>query len=140
MKNLDLPAFAADAAPEFIDAASAKAWLENVPLANVAAAQHQLLAQIQEFNSYGTKASSRLATLEGLREAVQFVEIEQARRFTNRALPMAESESAVFDDTLALWEQMHLGYLRCLQAVVAGEAGMREQGGLVCQRALSYPG
>jgi cyclic-di-GMP-binding protein len=141
MKDLDLPELSPQAAPEFIDAASAKAWLENVPLANVAAAQHQLLAQIQEFNSYGTKASSRLATLEGLREAVQFVEIEQARRFTNRALPMAESESAVFDDTLALWEQMHLGYLRCLEAVVAdSEPGMRAQVGLVCQRVLSYTG
>ena len=59
---------------------------------------------------------------------MQFVEIEQARRFTNRALPMAEAESTVFDDTLALWEQMHLGYLHCLQAAIAGEAGMRGAG------------
>ena len=81
MKDLDLPAFSPQAAPEFIDAATAKAWLENVPLANVAAAQHQLLAQMQEFNGYDTKAVSRLATLEALREAVQFVQIEQARRF-----------------------------------------------------------
>jgi hypothetical protein len=140
MKNLDLPAFAADAAPEFIDAASAKAWLENVPLANVAAAQQQLLAQLQEFNRFATKATSRLAALEAVREAVQFVEIEQARRFTNRALPMAEAESTVFDDTLALWEEMHLGYLYCLQAVIDDESGMREQSGLVCQRALAYTG
>jgi hypothetical protein len=141
MKDLDLPALSPQAAPEFTDAATAKAWLENVPLANVAAAQHQLLAQLQEFNGYGTKAASRLATLEALREAVQFVEIEQARRFTNRALPMAEAESAVFDDTLALWEQMHLGYLRCLEAVVAGsEPGMAAQGGMACQRVLSYTG
>ncbi len=140
MKDLDLPAFAPDAAPEFIDAATAKAWLENVPLANVAAAQHQLLAQLQEFNRYATRAVSRLATLETLREAVQFVEIEQARRFTNRALPMAEAESTVFDDTLALWEEMHLGYLHCLQAVIADEAGIRAQAGMVCQRALAYTG
>src|SRR6185295_17740893 len=104
------------------------------------AAQHQLLSQLQEFNRYGAAAASRLATLEALREAVQFVEIEQARRFTNRALPMAEAESQVFNDTLALWSQMYLGYLRCLEAVSAGEAGMQAQGGLVCQRALSYTG
>jgi hypothetical protein len=140
MKNPDLPAFTADAAPEFIDAASAKAWLENVPLANVAAAQHQLLSQLQEFNRFAAKATSRLAALEAVREAVQFVEIEQARRFTNRALPMAEAESAVFDETLALWEEMHLGYLHCLQAVIGDEPGMREQTGLVCQRALAYTG
>ncbi|MBC7803109.1 MAG: hypothetical protein H7Y16_04450, partial [Candidatus Parcubacteria bacterium] len=140
MKNLELPELSDQAAPEFIDAASAKSWLEHVPLANVSAAQQQLLEQIQEFNGYATSAANRLAVFEVLREAVQFVEIEQARRFTNRALPMAESESAVFDDTLELWEQMHLGYLRCLEGVVAGEAGMREQGGLICQRALSYTG
>jgi len=140
MKALDLPEFAANAAPEFIDAASAKAWLENVPLANVAAAQQQLLLQLQEFNRYATKAISRLAALEALREAVQFVEIEQARRFTNRALPMAEAESTVFDDTLALWEEMHLGYLHCLQAVSADETGMAGQAALVCQRVLAYTG
>jgi hypothetical protein len=140
MNKLDLPELSPQAAPEFMDAATAKAWLENVPLANVATAQHQLLAQMQEFNGYDTNAISRLATLEALREAVQFVEIEQARRFTNRALPMAETESTVFDDTLALWEQMHLGYLRCLEAAVAGQAGMRAQGGLVCQRVLFYTG
>jgi len=140
MKDLELGAFSSGAAPEFIDAASAKAWLENVPLANVAAAQLQLLAQMQEFNRYPIRAVSRLATLEAMREAVQFVEIEQARRFTNRALPMSEAESTVFDDTLALWEAMHLGYLHCLQAVTADESGMRAQAGLVCQRVLAYTG
>jgi hypothetical protein len=140
MKRLDLPEPAADAAPEFVDAASAKAWLENVPLANVSAAQQQLLSQLQEFNRSATKGTGRLGALEAVREAVGFVEIEQARRFTNRALPMAELESTVFDDTLALWEEMHQGYLRCLQAVLADEPGMRAEAATVCQRVLSYTG
>ena len=140
MTDFKLPELSAQAAPEFIDSATAKAWLESVPLANVAAAQHQLLVQLEEFNRYGIKAISRLATLEALREAVQFVQIEHARRFTNRALPMAEAESAVFDDTLELWEQMRLGYQRCLEAVVAGETGLRVQAALVCQRVLAYTG
>src|SRR5258706_4675172 len=140
MKDLDLPAFAPDAAPEFSDAATAKAWLESVPLANVAAVQHQLLAQVKEFNRYATRAVSRLGTLEAMREAVQFVQIEQARRFTNRALPMAEAESTVFDDTLALWEAMHVGYLHCLQAIGTDEPGIRAQAGMVCQRVLAYTG
>jgi hypothetical protein len=135
-----LPKPAAGAAPEFIDALTAKAWLENVPLANVAAAQRQLLWQSEEFNRYPTKAPSRLATLEALREAVYFVQIEQARRFTNRALPMAGAEGTVFKDTLELWEQLRLGYLRCLEAIEAGEAGMRGQGALICQRALALSG
>jgi hypothetical protein len=140
MNKLELPELSPQAAPEFTDAATAKAWLENVPLANVATAQHQLLEQMQEFNRFAANAVSRLATLEALREGVHFVQIEQARRFTNRALPMAEAESAVFEDTLALWRQMHLGYLRCLAAAIAGEAGTQAQSALVCQRVLAYTG
>ncbi len=138
MSDFALPELAAGAAPEFTDAATAKVWLENVPLANVAAAQQQLMAQLEEFNRCGTRAVSRLATLEALREAVNFVQIEQARRFTSRALPMAEAESTLFEDTMALWEQMRLGYLRCLQG--AAEPGMQGQAAIACQRVLAYSG
>ena len=140
MSTLDLPELSPSASPAFVDAASAKAWLENVPLANVVAAQQQLFAELQEFNRFAAAGAARLAALEAVREAVNFVEIEQARRFTNRALPMAEQESTVFNETLALWEEMRLGYLRCLQAILNEEPGLRDEAGLVCQRVLSYTG
>ena len=140
MSDFELPELSAEAVPEFVDAVSAKEWLDNVPLANVAAAQHQLLVQMEEFNRHATKAISRMATLEALREAAHFVQIEQARRFTNRALPMAEAESAAFDETLDLWEQLRLGYLHCLKAVLDGDAAMRSQAALICQRVLAYSG
>jgi len=138
MTDFKLPALAADAAPEFIDAETCKAWLENIPLANVSAAQQDLLGQLEEFNRFPTRPAIRLAVLEAIREAVHFVQIEQAKRFTNRALPMADAESAVFTDTLELWSQMQLGYLRCLEG--GGEAGLRGQAATVCQRALVYAG
>ena len=138
--DFSLPGLSPKAAPEFTDPATAKAWLEHVPLANVATAQQQLLTQLEEFNRFAAKGVTRLAVLETLREAVNFVQIEHARRFTNRALPMAEAESAAFAGTLELWEQTRLGYLRCLEAVSAGEIGMADQGALVCQRLLAYSG
>lgn len=140
MSDMALPELSAQASPEFTDEESVKAWLENVPLANVIESQRQLLDQVEEFNRLPTKAANRLAVLEALREAVNFVQIEQAKRFTNRALPMAENEAAVFADTIDLWEQLRVGYLRCLEACVSGEAGMSGQGALVCQRALVYTG
>jgi hypothetical protein len=140
MTDFALPKLVASAAPEFTDPATAKAWLENVPLANVAAAQHDLRLQIEEFNAFECKAVTRLATMEALREAVNFVQIEQARRFTNRALPMAEAESMAFDGTLELWEQTRIGYLRCLEAAAAGDAAVAGQAALVCQRLLAYSG
>jgi hypothetical protein len=125
------------ASPEFVDGPSCKAWLQNVPLANVSAAQQQLLLQIEELNRHAAPARARLEALEAVREAVNFVQIEQAKRFTHRALPMLAGEAAIFEDTIELWEQMRLGYLRCLEE---GGAALRAQGALLCQRALAYSG
>ncbi len=140
MTETTLPELAADAAPEFIDAASCKEWLENLPLANVATSQAELLAQMGEFNRFPVRATERLAVLEQIRDAVNFVQIEQARRFTNRAQPLAEAEAATFTQTVALWNAMRLGYLRCLDAARSGETGMSASAATVCQRVLAYTG
>jgi hypothetical protein len=137
---MKLPELSADAAPEFVDAAGCKAWLENVPLANVSAAQQELLAQLEVLNAFPASAAHRLAIMEALREAVNFVQIEQAKRFTNRALPMSEAEATVFDATIALWEEMRLGYLRCLESALNRASGMKAQSALICQRLLAYSG
>ena len=137
---MKLPELSESASPEFSDAATCKAWLEHVPLANVAAAQGELLDQLEEFNSFPAAAAQRLAVMEALREAVNFVQIEQAKRFTNRALPMAEAESSAFDTTVALWDQMQAGYQRCLEGALNRDAGMRAQAALICQRLITYIG
>ena len=137
MSEFKLPGIDPAAVPEFADGPSCKAWLENVPLANVSTAQHQLLVQVEEFNRYACGARERFEALEAIREAVNFVQIEQAKRFTNRALPMQDAEAAVFEDTIELWEQMRLGYLRCLEA---DDGALRQQRALICQRALAYSG
>src|SRR5260221_2278829 len=115
---MKLPELSEDASPEFTDAATCKAWLEHVPLANVAAAQSELLEQLEEFNRFPAAASPRLGVLEALREAVNFVQIEQAKRFANRALPMTEHESAAFDTTIGLWDHMIAGYQRCVDGAI----------------------
>lgn len=137
---MKLPELSAGAAPQFVDPASAKNWLDHVPLANVSAAQQDLLGELEVFNRFPTPSANRLAVLEALREAVSFIQLEQAKRFTNRALPMAEAESVAFEDTIELWEQMRVGYLRCLEAAVAGDTGMRGQAGLLTQRLAAYSG
>ncbi|HUQ76878.1 MAG TPA: hypothetical protein VM183_19320 [Burkholderiales bacterium] len=137
---MKLPDLSESAAPEFSDAATCKAWLENVPLANVVAAQGELLAQLEEFNRFPVASSQRLAVLEALREAVNFVQIEQAKRFTNRALPLSDAEKTAFDTTIALWEQMRIGYQRCLDAALNRDSAMRAQAALVAQRLGAYLG
>jgi hypothetical protein len=130
----------AGAAPEFVDPASCKAWLEHVPLANVATAQAELIAQLAEFNCFPTTPANRLAVLEQLREAVAFVQVEQAKRFSNRALPMPEAEAAAFAATCALWEAMQASYRRCLDAASDPAGPLRADAALICQRLLAYVG
>src|ERR1700752_4994651 len=137
---MKLPELSADASPEFTDAATCKEWLEHVPVAKVVSAAGNLREQLEEFNRFPTAAASRLAVLETLREAVHFVQIEQAKRFSNRALPMSEQEKAAFDKTIALWDQMCGGYQRCLDGALHRDAGMRAQAAVVCQRLMAYIG
>ena len=137
---MKLPELSESASPEFSDAATCKGWLENVPLANVAAAQGELVGQLEEFNRFPVAAAQRLAVLEALREAVHFVQIEQSKRFSNRALPMSDTEAAAFNTTIELWDQMRIGYQRCLDAALNRDAGMRAQAALICQRLTAYLG
>jgi len=138
--QVKLPELSASAAPQFTDPASCKAWLESLPLANVAAAQAELVGELEVLNRFPTSAANRLGVMETLREAVNFVQIEQAKRFINRPLPMAEPEAGALADTLELWEQMRLGYQRCLELAQGGDAPMRAQAGLIAQRLAAYSG
>ena len=137
---MTLPELNPRAAPQFVDAQACKTWLAGVPLANVAVAQQDILGELEIFNRFPTSASNRLAVLETLREPVSFVQVERAKFFTNRALPMAAAESAAFEDTVELWEQMRVGYLRCLHAAAGGEASVRPQAGLIAHRLAAYSG
>jgi hypothetical protein len=134
---LELPTVDPAAQPEFTDAASCKRWLENVPLANVAEAQRQLLLALWELNRAAVPAAARLAALEAVREAVHFVQLEQAKRFTLRPAPLARPEADAFTNTVDLWEQMRLGYLRCLEPE---DPALRAERALLCQRALACAG
>ena len=136
---MKLPEFSNEASPEFGNAAECKDWLQTVALANVGAAQRELLGELEEFNRFPAKPAERLAAMEALREAVHFVQTEQIKRFSNRALPMNEAETTAFGDSNELWEQMQVGYSHCLASALAGE-GVKSQAALICQRVLAYIG
>ena len=136
----ELPPLSAAATPEFSDPAGCKRWLEHVPFADPAAAQREILAQLEQFGRLPTAAANRLAVLETLREAVHFVQLEMSRRFAHHALPLAEAESAAFSLTDRMWREMRSGYQRCLDAAERGESVTRAQAALVAQRLLVCSG
>lgn len=134
MALFNLPATSPDINTAFTDAPTCSAWLQTLPLINVAPVQGTLLAHIEEFNAVEVAAAERLKILEVLREPVFFVQTELTRKFAGRALPLPRLERDIFLNVTALWVALGQGYQHCLEAVAAGD--LIGQGALSCQRAL----
>ncbi|HZR70708.1 MAG TPA: hypothetical protein VFB01_16825 [Burkholderiales bacterium] len=131
MSAFDLPVAAPDANPDFRDAAGCAAWLQGVPLINVASSHGKLIAQLAELNRCAIAPAERLKILEQLRPAVLFVQAEQAKKFANRPVPLSPPEREAFNAVTSLWAAFLLGYQYCLE----GETDAA-QAAVACQRAL----
>ncbi|MFA6921478.1 MAG: hypothetical protein WC216_06510 [Gallionella sp.] len=124
--------------PIFKDAAGCGQWLAQLQLTNLQLAQGRLLAQINELNRYPMRALERLNTLELLRETVEHLQGELAKKLADKPLPLNENEFNTFQLIVQLWTAMATGYQRCLQAQISGE--ITGYGALLCQRCLNYSG
>ncbi|MEQ1557063.1 MAG: hypothetical protein ABL915_09765, partial [Gallionella sp.] len=124
--------------PIFKDVASCTAWLAQFQLTNLQRAHGQLLTQINELNRYPMAGLERMNTLELLRETVGFIQEDMAKKLIALPLPLSESELQTFVAITQLWQAMVTGYQRCLQAFVAGDKKLAEQGALLCDRCLQY--
>ena len=136
MSNFDLPIISPDANPEFTDAKSCAAWLHTVPLINVAPSHGRLLGQLEELNCFEVESTERLRILELLIEPTAFVQLEHAKKYTGKPVPLAKQEREVFHNVLALWDALSLGYQHCLNSIAEGNPALSGQRALVCERAL----
>jgi len=139
---LDLPLEPTDdlASPTFKDQASCAKWLHQLQLTNLHQAHGVLRAQLDEFNRFPMRGMERLQTLELLRETVQLVQREYAKKLISKKLPLSEDELTIFVSIIALWQSMVTGYQRCLQAQIAGDKQLSEHSALLTQRCLRYSG
>lgn len=135
--SLDLPPTGNEHPPLFADLEQCLAWKKALPLTNPSQVQAYLLRQIGLLNRFAVAADVRLAMLETLRETVHFVQGEGTKKFSGKPLPLAESEQAALDAAHDLWQALATGYLRCLDACLAGDAALGGQAALVCQRVLA---
>lgn len=135
--RLDLPATGTDQPPLFLDLEQCRAWQKALPLTNPGQAQAYLARQLGLLNRFTVAADVRLQMLETLRDTIQFVQAEGAKKFSGKPLPLAEAEQAALDAVHSLWQALATGYLRCLDACLAGDAGVSAQAALVCQRTLA---
>lgn len=138
--KLKLSPYTTDAAPGFTDARTCALWLQDLPLTNVAPAHGKLLGELEELNGFAMPAGERIKVLELVREAVLFVQAEQARKYIGKPIPLSKQEREVYLNVLALWNALALGWQLCLQELVEGKGGVAGQADLICQRSMWYIG
>lgn len=134
---IDLPPTGTDAPPHFADLPSCREWIERLPLLNPPLAQAQLLAQLRALNACTLPGALRLDLLEALQVQLRFVQDERANLFSGKPLPLAPQEQAAIETTHALWQELLLGYLRCLENLLGGDTSLKPRAALICQRALA---
>lgn len=135
--KLDLPPTDSVQPPLFTDPEQCRAWLKGLPLLNPSRTQEQLLEQLRLLNGLNISGAVRLSLLEALREPIYFAQGEIAKVFSGKSLPLAPPEQAASDATHGLWQALLLGYLRCLEGRLAGDADNAPHTALICQRALA---
>lgn len=124
--------------PIFRDEAGCRRWLAQLQLTNLQQAHDKLLSQINELNRCPMRAQERLNTLELLRETIEHLQAELAKKIADKPLPLNESEFKVLQCIVQLWAALTTGYQRCLQSQISGE--FYGDAALLCQRCLHYTG
>jgi hypothetical protein len=122
---------------QFRSGAECRRWLESLPLTNVAVAHAVVARQVSLIAQARLAPIELLTILETLREPVDYLQSELARKYTGRALPLDASEAAAWDKVFALWNEIGEAYASCREAHVRGDAALRNLGALILMRCLN---
>ena len=125
---------------QFNDSISCRRWIDQLTLTNVQLTQRLLTTQLAGLSATNLAPLERLKILETLREPVQFVQGESAKRYAGRPLPLEAGESTVWDNAHALWQEMSRNYQQCLKAYREGDLAIAPHAALVTMRCLRLLG
>jgi hypothetical protein len=138
MLSLTLRKLGGELQPQISDLAACKRWLAALPLSNVQAAHGEIGGQLELLNCFPVAPLERLRIMEHLRETVDFVQAEVAKKYLNKPVPFDKAEQAAWNNVLALWQSMAEAYQRGLQACIDGDMEVAEYVALITQRCLRY--
>lgn len=138
MLSLTLPKLGGELQPQISDLPACKRWLAALPLSNVQSAHSEVRAQLNLLNCFPVAALERLRIMEHLRETVDFIQGEVAKKYFNKPVPRDKVETAVWEHVQELWQSMAAAYQRCLQASIDGDKEVADYVALITQRCLRY--
>lgn len=135
-----LPHSSAPAPLQFTDSTGCKRWIEQLTLTNVQLTQQVLTGQLVSLGATPLPPLERLKILETLREPVQFVQGESAKRYAGKPLPLDPGETTVWGNVITLWQEMSRNYQQCLKAYREGELAIAPHAALITMRCLRLLG
>ncbi len=138
MLHLNLPEIDKKREPPFADPASCGRWISQFQLTDIRIAHGALSEKLREMNRSPLSPLDRLKISEQLRDTVNIVQGGYAKKIVGKPLPFNEIESSVLNETLSLWAEMVVSYGHCMEAGVAGDAGVSRHLPLISQRCLRY--
>ncbi|MBI2295670.1 MAG: hypothetical protein HYU76_06475 [Betaproteobacteria bacterium] len=125
---------------EFSDSATCRSWVEQLTLTNIQLTQQVLTRQLASLNAAQLPALERLKILEVLKEPANFVQSESAKRYAGKPLPLDPNEMTVWNNVIALWQEVSGNYQHCLKAYREGDLAIAPHAALVAMRCLRLIG
>src|SRR5688572_10629583 len=125
---------------QFTDSAGCKRWLDQLTLTNVQLTQQVLTAQLASLGAAQLPPLERLKILETLREPVHFVQAESAKRYAGKPLPLEPGEATVWQNVVALWQEMSRNYQQCLKSYREGDLSIAPHAALITMRCVRVLG
>lgn len=124
----------------FSDAASCKAWLEQLWHSSVAECHAALSSGVQQIPQAALQPAVKFESLELMRETVALVQFEHARRCRGKPAPLDAEERVVWEGTVGVWQAMASAYESLIADMAGAAPELAGEAPLVCQRALRYTG
>jgi hypothetical protein len=116
--------------------AECRRWLESLPLTNVAVAQAALARQINLVRHAGLAPIELIKILETVREPVDYVQSELARKYAGKPIPLDAAETATWNKVCGLWNELGEAYATCREAHIHGDPALKNLGALIVMRCL----
>ncbi len=138
---MNSPAFPESAqSPQFSDAIACKQWLKTLPLTNIPLAHATLTFQVELLNRAPFAPLERLKINELLRDPIAFVQLEMAKKYLGKPLPLETVQLNNWNSVVGLWALLGAAYRLSLPACLEGDPSVVPHAALITQRCLRYTG
>jgi len=120
----------------FSDAEGASRWAKTLPLLPVGQAYDALTGQLKACAAAQMPPRERAKIAEILREQVNHLHTELARRYAGRPQPEGEREAEAVDQAIGVWHALWEQYSTCLKPLLEGDPELLGVKSKILQRGL----